>query len=346
MKNTDEEPELSPILAVTTRSGLIEQVYRGSVCLVKVNGEELFSLGDVDSYTYPRSALKFMQVLPLLESGAVDTYGLTLEEIAVMCASHNAEDEHLQVVESILKKAGVEATDFACGTHPSIREQTAADYYRKQVVLTDLHNNCSGKHAGFLALAQYLGAPLTGYLDPTHPVQVKVRGKVAEVFQMAEDELHLGTDGCSAPNYAMPVYNMALGFARLTAADAPDAYQKVVQAVSAHPFMVGGTDRFCTEMMEVAKGKVIGKLGAAGVYLFGFPGLGIGGAVKVADGLHGPQYNVVMELLHRLGGLSAEGLGQLAKWHETPVPNCVGKQVGETTVVKELFESVPSLFPQ
>jgi L-asparaginase II len=330
---------LNPVLTQTDRNGLVETIHRGSVVVIGPEGQTILQLGDADAVTYPRSAMKLVQVLPLLMSGAVEDFGLTDEEVALMCGSHNAEPRHLETARSILKKCGAAEKDLACGAHLPLGEEARHALIRNHHPPHDLHNNCSGKHAGFLALARHRGHPLKGYLVPDHPVQQRIRSCVATVFEVAEQELHRGTDGCSAPNYAMPLRNMALGFRNLVAPAFPDeklnaACRKVVTSVTTHPFMVAGTGRYCTDLMIAAQGRVIAKLGADGVYCLGLPEEGMGIAIKLDDGATGPQYNVAQSLLEALEALPKGAKAMLEEYRDTPILNCKNLVTGyrRTTV--------------
>lgn len=203
----------NPIICYASRSGIVETVHRGSVCAIQVraSGEStiLHQVGNIDQVFYLRSALKYVQVLPLIESGAADHYGFNEEELAVMCASHNSEPCHLEVVRSILRKIDESETCLACGGHTPVDMPTAFRYIEaghKFPFKNPLYNNCSGKHAGFIALCKYLKLPVEGYLQPDHPLQVMVREAICDVFVLdnsPHSKLHVGVDGCGAPQYAI-----------------------------------------------------------------------------------------------------------------------------------------------
>lgn len=342
----------NPVLVQATRSGMVETRFRGSVAVVDSTGKAWMAVGDVDAPVYPRSALKYFQILPLIASGAADHFGFTDREIAVMCASHNAEDAHIACVEGIFAKIGIDAGHLRCGPHRPLGLQAADQLVFAGKAPTDLHNNCSGKHAGFLALAQFHGAPLSGYLDLDHPVQVNVRQAISLCSGLPETALHAGIDGCSAPNYAFPLHNLALAMAQLVdPQNLPPAYAaacaRVVRAVTSHPFYVAGTDRYCTDLMHAAKGAVVGKLGADGVYVLGIPALGLGIAIKMDDGATGPQYQVAQWLLEQLGVLDDAARQSLRPYLQPEIRNCNGNLVGEKSVVPDGFgELPPALFAQ
>ncbi|MCB9231573.1 MAG: asparaginase [Bacteroidia bacterium] len=326
----------NPILVETTRSGKVEQVHRGALVIMGRDRTSLLTLGNGDQLVYPRSALKYFQVLPLLMSGAVEAFGLDEEEIAVMCASHNGEPRHLEVVQRILRKAEISEAQLQCGAHNPLSVNSWEEMIRQGIRPTQLHNNCSGKHAGFLALSKYLGHSPENYLDLDHPVQKMVRAVVAKMCGLPEDQLHPGLDGCSAPNYALPLKNLALGFRNLAEPEGSNSLQeacaRVVKAVSAFPEMVGGENRYCTEMMQICAPNIIGKLGASGVYAMTFTDQKLGVAIKMDDGATGPQYTVAQELIRATGRFSAEACQPLQKYLTTPVLNCVGLEVGVTRI--------------
>lgn len=329
----------------STRSGLIEKTHRGSVCLVNEKDEPVFSLGDVWQMIFPRSAMKYFQVLPLLESGAADEFGFTDQEIAVMCASHNAEDVHLEFTRSILKKAGLDESVLRCGPHSPMNPVANENLILSGRKPTGIHNNCSGKHAGFLALAKFLGAPVKTYLMPESTVQVLVRRTVSEMCRISEDKLFPGIDGCSAPNYGMPLINLAIGFKNLGTPKPEnslreEACKRVIRAVTSYPYMVGGKDRYCTEMMEVCGEKIIGKLGADGIYGLGFHALKMGAAIKIDDGSTGPQYCIAQNLIQSLKIFPAKQTEALRGYLESEILNCNGIRTGFTTPSPDIFSAI------
>ncbi len=339
------QPPANPILVKCTRSGLVEKTHRAVLCLVDTNNTPLFSLGNVNQVIFPRSAMKFFQILPLLMSGAVEEFGFDEQEIALMCASHNAEPEHIQVLQRILNKAGIEERGLGCGAHAPLSMLASHTLIKDQEPVAARHNNCSGKHAGFLALSKYLGAPLETYLKSDHPVQVLVRKITAQMCEMKEQQLYPGMDGCSAPNYGMPVLNLAIGFKNLSKHHAQDeklneACIRLRKALWTESFFVGGSDRYCSEMMQTYPSTVVGKLGADGVYALGFPALQMGAAIKIEDGALGPQYNLAQALIQELGLSNAEQNEKMHTYFETPQQNCNGIRTGFMTCMPGIFEGL------
>lgn len=301
------------MLVSETRSGIVENTHTGVVCCVQCAEDSsewtvLHARGDTKQLFYPRSCLKYAQVLPLLESGAAEHFGFTDDEVAVVCASHNSEPCHLATVRGILEKTGIAEASLQCGGHTPVSEAAAFGYVRGGAptpFVDHIYNNCSGKHAGFLALAKFLQEPLIGYLAPSHRVQRLVKAAVCDVFCLDEVSVHLGIDGCNAPNYAMNARQAAIGYARLSAPDKffrdnprrLAAVSRMISAVTSHSYMVYGEDGYCSELMSNTKGAVIGKRGAGGVYMAAVVRRGVGCAVKLDSGAMGPQYCVAQAFL-------------------------------------------------
>ena len=340
----------NPILVTVSRSGKTETQFRGSVSIVGAGGQELFSIGNTTAHLFPRSTLKLFQVLPLLISGAASHFGFSPAEIALMCGSHNGELQHLNAVTSILNKTKLSKEYLGCGSHNPLGISVYENLIRAGQSPGQVHNNCSGKHAGFLALSHFLGAPLGSYLEPDHPVQLRIKDIVSNLCEVPVKDMTFGLDGCSAPNYGMPLKNLAKGYQRFAASvsksnlntdnrnqfppknqpsDLDFAILETFQGISQNPFMIGGSNRFCTEMLETCAPEIIGKLGAAGIYCLAIPPLNWGIAIKMDDGSTGPQYTVATEIIRRLGIFQSHQLLALDKYRQTPILNCKGLQVGD-----------------
>lgn len=277
------------VLVEVTRGGRVESRHRGAVAVVDADGALVLGAGDIDARVFPRSAVKAIQALPLLETGAADRFGLTDAEVALACASHSGEPTHAETAASVLRKAGRDGSSLECGVHwPS-----GADAAHALAAAGDrpsaLHNNCSGKHSGFVCTACAIGTPVEGYVRPDHPVMRAVTATLAEVTGTDLDETDRATDGCSIPAYAIPLRRLALGFARFGTGHGfgparAAAAHRIRAAVAAHPFMVAGTGRFDTELMGALGTRAFTKTGAEGVHCGALPGLGLGFAVKCDDG--------------------------------------------------------------
>lgn len=325
-----------------TRGDVVENCFKGSVAVVNENGDLLFSFGNIDAYVLPRSAIKYVQVLPLLAHENVGKYQFTADEIAVMCASHNSEQIHLDAVRSILNKINANERDLGCGGHePSLREWRD-ELHCKGEKFTDIYNNCSGKHSGFLALAKLLGQDIKSYLEVNGEVQTLVANKLATLSGLQAEAFQIGTDGCSAPNFAMPLKNLAQCFANLHSGNAPEI-DLMITAITQKPYMVAGKGRFCTDLMKQLGHEVIGKVGAAGVYALSFYKRGIGMAVKIESGQSNLQYQLMMELLKASNVFSDEALKPLERYRVVAIKNCNGFVVGEQRITKEFEEELGKL---
>jgi L-asparaginase II len=278
-------PEDVPLAAVT-RGALVESVHRGRLVVCEPDGNVLEAVGDPEAYIYARSSAKPFQGLPLVHSGAADAFGLTNRELAVVCASHNAEEPHLVAVRSILEKAGLTEDDLQSGAHPPLYEPEADKLIRSGEVPRPIHGNCSGKHAGMLAVCVHEGYETATYRDPAHPLQRRILGLIAEVCGLREDEALVASDNCGVPAFALPLRSFATGLARLATGNAlPDelalAALRIGEAMREHPFMVAGSGRFDTDLMESTD--LLVKGGAEAVLAVGSQD-GWGMALKVSDG--------------------------------------------------------------
>ncbi len=326
------------LLAQVIRGETVESVHTGHLCVVDGEGNMLHSLGDPTTVTFFRSAAKPFQAIPFITSGAADAYSFTEEEIALACASHSGESQHLRVAGQMLDKAGLTIDDLRCGAHAPFNEAESQRLLRAGYKPTQLHNNCSGKHAAMLAFAKHIGADSKTYLSPDNRIQKRILKCIADFTEMSEDKIALGIDGCAAPNFAVPISAMAKSFINLISpAKFPDATQaachRIVTTMMNHPELIGGSERLDTMLMQAARGKIISKVGADGVWLCGVlpserwpTGLGI--ALKVADGDDMRARPVVaVEILRQLGILSRDDLTDLSPM---PIKNRRGEVVGLT----------------
>ncbi len=335
------EASISASLVQVIRGPLTESRHRGHVVAVDGKGQMVASLGTPDTITYLRSSAKPFQAIPLITSGAADHFGFTEKEIALACASHSGEPIHTELALSMLKKIGLEPNALKCGTHEPFSAEETRRLRERAEAPNVLQNNCSGKHAGMLALALHLGAPIESYDHLGNPVQIAIRESVARFSGWAISDLAVGVDGCGVPVFGMTVRAMALMYARLIGPQEFDdsirrACQRIISAMINHPEVVGGTtDRLDTEMMRAARGRLISKVGAEGVYTVGvvpcddWP-TGLGLALKIEDGDdHRARPTVVIEALRQLGVLSREELDAVARFARFPIKNRRGDIVGE-----------------
>jgi L-asparaginase II len=270
----------NPVIAEVTRGGIVESRHTGAFAVVNGEGKIVRSAGDFAAPIFPRSAIKAFQCVPLIESGAADHFGFTDEEIALACSSHNGEPEHVRVARSMLQKAENSEANYECGAHWPHEIHARHKVVEAGGVALQVHNNCSGKHAGMLALARQLGADPKDYVKIDHPVQQAVAQAIATYCDVDIEDLVWGVDGCSVPTWAYPLSNMALGFAKLT--ETP-AGQRIIAAVRKHPFMVAGTGNFDTRLMQAVPRAFV-KTGAEGVYCGCVPHAQLGIALKCDDG--------------------------------------------------------------
>lgn len=310
------------------------------IAAVDPAGHRLVSFGDTARVTYLRSAAKPFQAIPLVASGAARHFQLDRRELAVICGSHSGEPIHTDVVAGIVQKIGLTEAALGCGLHPPLDKATAKRV--GEAGLTVLHHNCSGKHAGMLALARFRQQDVTTYLDPTHPVQREILGAIARFAGMTPDEIPVGIDGCSAPTFALPIERMALLYARLVAPEAApldpadtEAAREVVRAMTDYPEMVGGTNhRLDTQLMQLAPERWVAKVGAEGIFTVGvLPSVryphGLGIAVKIEDGDDRRARDATMvEALDQLGLLTPTLREALAPYRQIPLTNHRGLVVG------------------
>lgn len=328
---------MNPILVEVYRGGVLESFHRGVICILDRNENVVYKEGDIRQLCYPRSALKFFQQLPMLMSGAAESFGFSVQDIAIMCGSHNGEDEHVKVVRSILNKIGLNESHLLCGAQYPSDKRCANKLIASGEKPGAIHNNCSGKHAGFLAYSVFLGANIQSYLEPHHPTQKEIRRVVAEFHAMDETAMLVALDGCSAPIYAIPVYNQALAYMRLVNPAFGDAKlrhacDRVVQSAREFPFMIAGSGRYCTDLINACSDQLIGKTGAEGIYSLAFHQEIYGACMKIDDGKMLPQYNVAQKLVERSRLFSDETLAPLHHYMEEPLRNFNNWETGAIRV--------------
>nr|WP_295084114.1 asparaginase [uncultured Roseateles sp.] len=286
-----------PILVEVLRGAHVESAHSGSLAIVDADGRLLRALGDIERPIFPRSAVKALQALPLVESGAADRFALTDAELAIACASHSGEPAHVATSLGMLNKLGLDERALECGSHWPSREPVLRGMLARGETASALHNNCSGKHAGFVCVACQMALAqghepaefVRGYIAPEHALMREVSAALAAATDCDLSQAPRGTDGCSIPTYGIPLRNLALGFARLgtgqgLSAGRAAAAKRLRQAVAAAPFYVAGSERFDTVLMQALGERLFCKVGAEGVYCASFPELGLGLALKIDDG--------------------------------------------------------------
>ncbi len=321
-----------------TRGGTLELQHAGAVAVVDTRGKLLAQAGDPHWMAFTRSTLKALQALPFMEADGPRHFGFNDRDTAMLCASHSGEPMHVAQVQSILDKADVDYKRLQCGCHVPY---FVADGVGPEPAHYDERNhNCSGKHSGFLAYCVQHGLPLENYLEPGHPLQQAVRRDVARAAGLAPEDLRAGIDGCSAPNYAMPLSSLARAYARLASSGRDSefgaSFSQLATAMTAHPDLVSGTGRNDKAFMESGRGDWVTKVGADGVQAFASRSRGQGFAVKIADGSKTALFAATIEVLEQLGWLDAQQRQELQPWRAQAITNWCGTPVGERKPVFKL----------
>ena len=323
----------NPVVVEATRGDLVESAHRGAGAVVDADGRVVMVFGDVDRAVYPRSAVKALQALPLVASGAADRLGLSEKEIALSCASHSGSEDHVATARGMLAKAGYDERALECGAHWPLGEDEARALARSGRAPTALHNNCSGKHAGFVCLSCATGVAPKGYVAPDHAVQREVAASIEAMTGARLSEEMRGVDGCAIPTYAVPLVALARGFARLGTGHGLSqgrriAAARIRAAVAAHPLTVAGRGRFDSEVMSLLGPRVFTKSGAEGVFCAALPESGLGLAVKADDGAGRAAQVMIAALIRRFGGFDEETSARLMRFVSPRLLNWNGAEVG------------------
>lgn len=325
-------------LVEVTRGGIVESIHAGAVAVVDDAGRVIFSAGEPETVVFTRSACKPFQAVPFIAAGGHEKYGFTAPEIATMCASHSGEPRHAEAVRRMLAKCGRSESELQCGTHPPIFYSLNGRLPRAGEAFTPAQHNCSGKHAGMLAFCTLTGTAPEQYLDFEHPVQLQIRRAMASFAGVAENELALGVDGCSAPNFAVPLAGLARAFVRLCKDQADAEYgsapRTIFRAMTAHPEMVSGEKRNDLAIMRTGRGDWVSKVGAEAMQGIGIRSRGWGIAIKIADGNPRALHPVTVEVLRQIGLLDDPDGTPLAEFRHPPVKNY--REI-ETGVVRPIF---------
>lgn len=333
----DDRPRLPSHvpLVVATRGGFVESVHYGSIAVVGAGGALLAGVGDAAFPVFTRSALKPFQALPFVSDGGPARFGFSAEQVALMCASHSGEPRQVAAVADMLARAGCDERDLGCGVHPPLFFGATQTPVPPELAPSPLHHNCSGKHAGFLAWCRLHDAPLDGYLDPVHPLQRAIRRSLATLLGCDEGEFVAGTDGCSAPNYAMPLARLAGSYARLVAEGrwGRGPLGVIFCAMTERPDMVSGKGRGDLLLAQAGRGDWLAKAGAEGVQAVGVASRGIGIAVKIADGGARAVRVATLAALAQLGLLSPDAAAVLRAWGDDEIRNYAGIVTGRLVPV-------------
>ncbi len=319
-----ESESANPVLVEVVRGAVVESSHAGAIAIADAEGRLVLALGDVERPVYPRSAVKALQAIPSVESGAADAFGLGDDELAVACASHSGDRVHVEAVRSLLAKAGIDESHLACGAHWPVSDKATRELILSGRRPEAIHNNCSGKHAGMLAAAVHLGLDPRGYERPDHELQIMIAGIISETCGVRLDRDGMGVDGCSLPTWSLPLSALARGFARFGTGEglAPAraaAAAKLMDACFAAPVLVAGEGRFDTIAMGALAPDLFVKGGAEGVHCAALPGLGLGLALKVDDGAKRGAERALAEVLAALLPAARRALadqldGELLNW--------------------------------
>lgn len=313
-------------LVLVYRGDLVENIHRGDMAVADVKGRVIASVGDISKKSYMRSAAKPIQAVNVVMSGALEEYGITDKELAIMCASHRGDKEHVETINGILGKLGLDKSFLKCGVLKPLDEKRASEMLRDGVEFDEVTCNCSGKHSGMLATCQKRGYPLENYTDPEHPLQKEILRIISLFSEVREEDISIGIDGCGVPVFGMPVYNMALAYAKMAdPSSLEDSYGKaakrIVNAMVTYPEMVSGEGGFDTMLMRIAKGRLFCKMGADGVFCVGIRDRGWGLAVKIEDGDSTSSYSAVCEALYQMEILSESEMKELESFRYKIVYN-------------------------
>ncbi len=327
------------LLAHVVRGELSESRHYGNIAIADSEGRLIYSSGpEKGEASFLRSSAKPFQAVALVESGAADHFGLSVEELSVACASHNGEERHVRVVGGMLERAGLTPEYLLCGSHLPMHEPSAHALIRAGLAPSNLHSNCSGKHTGMLLTCLQMGWPLENYNAPEHPLQKWLLEIVAEFCGMSTAEVKTGMDGCSVVCFGMTVHQMAIGFARLADANYWErngnpkhaaTVRRIINAMMTEPFMVAGTNRADTDLMEVAPNRIFSKGGAEAVWCIGFPEQGFGLAMKVIDGAARAHAPILVEALRQTNLLEENEIAAFAAKQVKPLRNVRGLVIGE-----------------
>lgn len=332
----------NPLLVEITRGGIVESGHTGAIAVCDAKGGVLFSMGDIERPVFPRSAIKGFQALPLVESGAADHFGLVEAELSLACASHSGEQGHAETAAAMLAKAGQEPVCLECGAHWPMGEKAARALHAAGLKPSALHNNCSGKHAGFICTAIEEKLDPKGYISPDHPTMQRVTKAVEEMTGFDLSRTARGVDGCSIPTYAIPLGNIATGFAKFSSgeglsASRGEAARRLRIAVAASPFHVAGSGRFDTDVMLELGTRAFIKTGAEGVYCAALPEQGLGIAIKIDDGATRASETVMAAMLARFLDLAPDEAKSVTERLNHQMKNWNGIEVGRMRPVATLL---------
>ena len=333
-------------LVIVTRNNYVESIHHGIVCITDAMGKILYNVGNPDTEIFFRSAAKPFQAIPLIASGAADHYRISLQEIAVACASHTGSKEHQETVRILLERLGLHEHALHCGIMWPLDKEEKQNLSLNQKMPSELHCGCSGKHAAMLALAKYRNHSLENYEEVDHPVQKEIMSMISEFSGEAVNSSRMGIDGCGAPIYLLPIKKIALSYARLSifSRDTNSLLHKscktIWNAMTGYPEMVAGHDRFCTHLMKVTNDRIVAKIGSEGVYCLALKDGNIGVCIKIADGNERATAPAIMQLLKELDFISKQEFMKLEQWHAPLLKNNSGHPIGRILPIFSLKNKI------
>jgi L-asparaginase II len=331
----------SQTIVTVSRGSHTESVHQGHIAIVDYKDNLVYSYGNPNHFTFIRSTAKPLQAIAVVESGATEHFSSA--EIALLCASHSGEMKHVELVQTILQKLQLPISALQCGVHEPFHKHSKELLLRQNEKPTALHNNCSGKHVGMLALAVHLHHPWQLYTDIDHPIQQCLLKTISEMSVTPMSEIEIGIDGCSVPVYGMSIRKLALAYARLgqpiqLSQTRSKACLRILGCLRKHPYYIAGSNRFDTQLIEATNGAIIGKMGAEGVFALTIPAKGWGIAIKVADGAERALYPTVIETLAQLNLLDPQSLTALSSFHKPSIMNWQGAKVGSIVPCFQLIQ--------
>jgi L-asparaginase II len=326
-----------PLTVEILRGPVVESQHRVMAVVVDERALPMIYWGNTEFLTYPRSAIKMLQALPLVESGAAEAFGFESKHLCLACSSHRGEKRHLEGVAEMMKKSGVQESQLICGSHYPSNEAAAHEMIKRSITPTPICNNCSGKHTGMIATCLHLKENPEGYEKHGHPNQIRLRKVLSETMRIDVNKAHYGTDGCGIPSYAVPLQNMAIGMMALINPKEGEvrrvAGRRILEAVKHEAFYLSGSDDFTTEVIQKTQGRCIIKNGAEGVFCGVIPEKGWAFALKAEDGASRAAQAATGFLLQKLGVLKDDELTKLKPFLEPKIKNWKGAEVGSIRVV-------------
>ncbi|KYG63062.1 hypothetical protein AZI86_15190 [Bdellovibrio bacteriovorus] len=328
----------TPLVVEVTRGPVVESLHQVMAVVVNENGSVAQYWGNPNFLTLPRSAIKMLQVLPLIESGAADKFNLEAKHIALACGSHRGEKDHISALSQWMEKAGIRESQLVCGPHWPYDEKSAHEMIRRGQAATPLCNNCAGKHLGLISTCLHFGENPEGYDKYEHPAQKRLRKALTEAIKVDHSKVAHGVDGCGIPTYGVSLQALAVGMSSLISPKESAARKaasiRILDAVKSHPYYVAGSDNFVTAVIEKSQGRAIIKSGAEGVMCGVLPEKRMAFAIKASDGAGRAAQVATATILLQLGALTEAEFRALSPYTLPEVKNWKGEVVGQMRIAK------------